>query len=327
MEMQAVLVNKYCKAKDLKPIKVDSPKIRANEVLIRHSAIGVNFFDICFRKGQYTISSMPAILGMEACGYVEAVGSKVKNFHEGERVAYATGGIGSYCQKRAIAEQFVVSAQNNLSDVQVAAVLHKGLMAHALLHRVYIAKRAKRILIHAVAGGVGHILCQWAKHLGIEVIGTVGNEEKIGFAKSLGCDHIINYKKEDFVQRVTEITNQQGVGLVYDGVGKDTLHNSLQCLWPMGMCVNYGEASGKTEPLDLNYLFANSLYVTRPTMAMYKSNRTELVLSANEVFAATEKGVIKPKITTYDFKDVAKAHQDLESRKTTGSLVLIPPKN
>ncbi len=325
MEMQAISLAKYGKAKDLKIVKVDSPKIRANEVLIRQAAIGINFFDICFRKGQYKISNMPATLGMEACGYIEAVGSKVKNFREGERVAYATGGIGAYCQKRALPENLIIGAQNKLTDIQVAAVLHKGLMAHALLHRVYIAKRAKKILIHAVAGGVGHMLCQWAKHLGLEVFGTVGSEDKIAFAKSLGCDHVINYSKEDFVQRIAEITDHSGVGLVYDGVGKDTLEKSLNCLWPMGMCVSYGEASGSTSPLDLNHLFTNSLYITRPTMAMYKSNRIELALSANEAFSIVERGIVKPQITTYEFKDIAKAHSDLESRKTMGSLVLVPP--
>ncbi len=320
--MQAISLDKYGKANDLKIVKVDVPKIRVDEVLIKQTAIGVNFFDICFRKGQHKISNFPSILGMEGCGYVEAVGSKVKDFVVGERVAYATAGIGSYCEKRAVPARYVVSAQNKLTDIQIAGTLYKGLMSHALLHRVYIAKRAKKILIHAVAGGVGHILCQWAKYLGLEIFGTVGSEDKMIFAKNLGCDHVINYKKDDFVEKIAEITNHGGVGLVYDGVGKDTLKKSLNCLWPMGICVSYGESSGIADKIDLNSHFSSSLYITRPSMAMYKSERIELALSASEVFAAVEKGVVKPKITTYDFKDIAKAHEDLESRKTMGSLVL-----
>src|SRR3989338_2655868 len=178
---------------------------------------------------------MPAILGMEACGLVEAVGDGVTNFKIGERVAYATGGIGAYAEKRAINQHHVVIPPKELTDVQIAGTLFKGLMAHALLHRVYISKRAKKILVHAAAGGIGHLLCQWAKHLGLEVIGTVGSDQKFSVAKSSGCDHVINYKTQNFLDEVAKLTNNGGVGLVYDSVGKDTLTKSLECLWPMGM--------------------------------------------------------------------------------------------
>ncbi len=320
--MQAIVLHKVGDARHLKVEKVGDVKPKRNEVLIRQSAIGVNFFDVSFRRGQYKASQMPAILGMEACGVIEEVGADVKNYKVGERVAYATGGIGAYAEKRVIDARHLVLPPIGLTDVQVAGTLFKGLMAHALLHRVYIAKRAKRILVHAAAGGVGHILCQWAKYLGIEVIGAVGSDEKINFAKSHGCHHVINYKNRNFVEEVAKITNNEGVGLVYDSVGKDTLEKSLECLWPMGMCVTFGESSGSTEKLDLNSLVTNSLYITRPTMALYKLNRIELTLSANEVFAAVTKGIVAPKITTYPFKDIARAHQALESRSTVGSLVI-----
>lgn len=318
--MQAIVLEKA--GRSLKIAKIDDPKPKQNEVLIKQTAIGINFFDVAFRRDQYHVANFPAILGFEACGIIESVGPGVTDYKVGERVAYATGGIGAYAEKRVINQHHLVVPPTELNDVEVAGSLLKGLMAHALLHRVYISVRAKKILVHAAAGGVGHILCQWAKHLGLEVIGTVGSNEKALFAKSLGCDHVINYKETNFVEEVEKITNHDGVGLVYDSVGKDTLEKSLECLWPMGMCVSFGESSGNTEKLDLNRLFLNSLYITRPTIALYKANIVELKLSANEVFAALKKGVIKPKITAYAFTDAEKAIQDLESRKTTGSLVL-----
>lgn len=320
--MQAIILHKTGDAGHLKIEKVEDPKPRKNEVLIRQTAIGVNFFDTAFRSGQYKLTKLPAILGMEACGIIEEVGSEVTNFKVGERVAYATGGIGAYAEKRTINQNFLVVPPQTLTDVQVAGTLFKGLTAHALLHRVYIAKRAKRILVHAAAGGVGQLLCQWGKYLGLEIIGTVGSDQKIAAAKNNGCDYVINYKTQKLVEEVAKITKDEGVGLVYDGVGKDTLEKSLECLWPMGMCVNFGESSGTADKLDLGLLVGNSLYLTRPTMALYKANRTELTLSANEVFAALEKQIIRPQITTYAFKDVVKAHKALESRATTGSIVL-----
>lgn len=320
--MQAIVLHKTGDASSLKIEKIEDPKPKKGEVLIKQTAIGVNFFDVCFRRGQYKLSKLPATLGMEACGVIEAVGPEVVDYKVGERVAYATGGIGAYAEKRVINQNFLVIPPKELTDVQVAGSLLKGLMVHTLLHRVFIAARAKRVLVHSAAGGVGHLLCQWGKNLGLEIIGTVGSEEKSFAAKSFGCDHVINYKEKNFVDEVANITNHDGVGLVYESVGKDTLEKSLECLWPMGMCISYGESSGNIDKLDLNRLIPNSLYITRPTLGLYKSNRIELVLAANEVFAALQEGVIKPKITTYAFKDIVRAHQDLENRKTIGSLVL-----
>ncbi len=320
--MQAIILEKPGNSGSLKLKTVDDPKPKKNEVVVKNKAIGVNFFDVCFRRGQYQVPKLPAILGFEGCGVVEEVGAGVTDFKVGDRVAYATGGAGAYAEKKAIHQHHLISVPQNLADTLVAGVLMKGLMAHALLHRVYIAKRAKTILVHAAAGGTGHLLCQWAKYLGLNVIGTVGSDDKIAIATANGCSHVINYSKGNFVDELAKITSDKGVGLVYDGVGKNTLEKSLDCLWPMGMCVSFGEASGSCEKLDLNRLVANSLYLTRPTLAMYKANRIELALSAGEVFAACEKGILKPQITTYAFKDVAKAHDDLEGRKSKGSLVL-----
>ncbi len=321
--MQAIVLNKTGDVKQLKlDKKYPDPKPKKNEVVIKHTAVGVNFFDVAFRSGLYTLPNLPAILGQEGVGIIESIGSEVTEYKVGDRVAYATAGLGSYAEKRAIHQNFLINVPTNLGDVEVAGALFKGLMAHALLHRVYIAKRAKKILVTAAAGGVGHILCQWAKFLEIEVIGAVGSDSKMDFARLHGCSHVINYQKNDLVSEIAKITNNGGVGLVYDAVGKATLNKALQCLWPMGMCVSFGESSGATDAINLNQLVANSLYMTRPTLAMYKANRMELVLSADEVFACLLKGIVKPKITTYNFLDVAKAHQDLESRNTTGSLVL-----
>jgi NADPH2:quinone reductase len=320
--MQSIILHKPGAAGHLKIEKSEDPKPKKNEVLIKQTAIGVNFFDVAFRRGQYHIEKFPVTLGMEACGTIQAVGPEVVDYKVGDRVAYATGGLGAYTELRTINQNFLVIPPKNLTDQQVAGSLFKGLMAHALLHRVYIAKRAKKILVHSAAGGVGHLLCQWAKHLGLEVIGTVGSDDKISAAKTNGCNHVINRKSQNLVDEVAKITDNGGVGLVYDGVGKDTLEKSLECLWPMGMCVSYGESSGATEKLDLNHLVMNSLYLTRPTMALYKANRIELTLSANEVFAAVEKGIIKPQITSFAFKDVEKAHELLESGKSRGSIVL-----
>lgn len=320
--MQAITLSKSGGPTSFKIKEVEDPKITKNDILIKQTAIGVNFFDIAFRKGQYNLPKSPVILGLEACGIVERVGSAVKDFKVGDRVAYATGGLGAYATKRAINQNFVISIPDYISDEQAVAVLYKGLMAHALLHRVYIAKKAQRIMISSVAGGVGHILCQWAKFLELEVIGLVGMEEKRDFARNIGCDIVINYKQQNVVEEVAKATKNTGVGVVYDSVGKETLESLISCLWPMGMCVSFGESSGAYENLNLNRLVTNSLYLTRPTMSLYKANRVELVLSASEVFGAVQKGIIKPKITSFDFKNIAKAHGLIESKKSMGSIIL-----
>lgn len=320
--MQAITLAKTGGPGNFKIKEVEDPKITKNDVIVKNTYIGINFFDVAFRKGTYKLPELPSILGLEAAGVVHKIGSAVTEFKPGDRVAYATGGLGSYATKKAVNQNHLVPVPDSVTDEQAAACLHKGLMAHALLHKVYIATRAKKILATSVAGGVGHILCQWAKHLNLEVIGTVGSNEKVNFAKSVGCDHVINYKTHDIIEEVGKITDHHGVGVVYDSIGKNTLEKTLSCLWPMGVCVSYGESSGPYENFDLNRLVTNSLYITRPTMALYKSNKIELSLSAAEVFAAITKKIIKPTITTFDFQDISKAHKALESGETMGSLVL-----
>jgi len=320
--MQAIILAKTGGPGNFKIKEVEDPKMTKNDIIVKNSYIGVNFFDVAFRKGTYKLPEFPSILGLEAAGVVQNVGSAVTEFKPGDRVAYATGGLGAYATKKAVHQKHLVPIPDSVTDAQAAACLHKGLMAHALLHKVYIATRAKKILATSIAGGVGHILCQWAKHLNLEVIGTIGSDDKLSFAKSLGCDHVINYKTHDIIDEVGKITDHLGVGVVYDSIGKETLEKTISCLWPMGVCVSYGESSGSYENFDLNRLVSNSLYITRPTMSLYKSNKIELSLSAAEVFAAIKKGIVKPKITTFDFQDVDKAHKALESGNTMGSLVL-----
>ncbi len=320
--MQAIVLHKIGGPENLKIENVEDPKPNKDEVIVQNKAIGINFFDHALRSGQYKLNKFPAILGLEASGVIVTLGSEVKDFKIGDRVAYVNAGIGAYAERKAVNVYNLIPVPNDVTDEQVASSLLKGLMAHTLLHRVYIASLVKRILIHSVAGGVGHILCQWAKYLNIEIIGTVGSDDKMDYARSIGCSYVINYKTQDLVAEVAKITDYAGVGIVYDSVGKDTLNKSLECLWAMGMCVSYGETSGAVENFNLNDLVANSLYITRPTLAKYKNNRVELIMASNEIFAALTKGVIRPKINNYKFQDVVKAHRDIESKKTMGSLIL-----
>jgi NADPH2:quinone reductase len=321
--MKVFVLEKPGKADSFKLIDLEDPKPGKGEVLIKQTAIGVNFFDIHFRRGDYKVSKFPAVLGMEACGRVEQVGPDVTDYKAGDRVCYATGPIGAYAEKRVINQRFLIIPPENLTDTQIAGSILKGLMAHTLLFRVHLAFKTRRILIHSATGGVGQFLVTWAKNLGLQVIGTVGSDAKVNIAKALGCDHVINYAKEDFLKKVAEITNNEGVGAVYDGVGKDTILKSIDSLWPMGICISYGESSGPIPPVDLNHLVPNSLYLTRPLLALYKSQRPELVMAASEVFSKISSGVLKPAITTYKFTDLAKAHQKLESRTSSGSIVLM----
>lgn len=320
--MQAIILHKTGGTSNLKIEKIEEPKPANKEVVVKHTAIGVNFFDIAMCRGQYKPEKLPMILGSEGCGVITKIGSEVVDFKVGDRVAYSTAGYGSYVEMRAVDQRHLVAVPAEISDIQVAGSLTKGLMAHTLLHRVYLARRAKRVLIHSATGGVGHILCQWAKYLGLEIIGTVGLDAKIDYAKMLGCSHVINYKKQNLVEEVGKITNYEGVGIVYESLGKETLSKSLDCLWPMGMCISYGESSGSVENFNLNELVANSLFITRPTLTLYKASRIELVMAANEVFAALSKKIITPKIKTYSFSEVARAHQEIESGINTGSIVL-----
>lgn len=320
--MQAIVLHKIGGPESLKIEEVADPKPKKNEVIVKHNAVGINFFDHAYRTGQYKLPKLPAILGNEGCGIISEIGAEVKDFKVGDRVAYVNSGIGSYAEKKAVNTQNIVIVPDYISNEQVASSFLKGLMAHTLINRVFVASLVKRILIQSATSGVGHLLCQWAKYLNIDVIGTVGSDEKIDYARSIGCSYVLNYKTQDIVAEVAKITDYGGVGIVYDSVGKDTLKKSLECLWALGLCVSYGETSGNTEPVNLDDLVDNSLFITRPTLTKYKSHRAELVSASNELFLALNKGILRPKITSYKFQDVAKAHRDIESKKTMGSLIL-----
>ena len=295
------------------------------ELRIRHTAVGLNYIDTYHRSGLYKLP-MPTVLGREGAGVIEAVGPNVTEFAVGDRVAYAASPIGSYAEERLMPAERVVRIPSNVTDQQAASMMLKGMTAQYLIRRTYRVKPGDTILFHAAAGGVGLIVCQWAKHLGATVIGTVGSEEKAKVALANGCDHVINYSKEDFVTRVAELTGGRKCDVVYDGVGKDTFLKSLDCVRPLGMVVIFGNASGPTAPLDLGTLAAKgSLYVTRPTLDTYIAKREDLVATATELFDMVGRGIVRIEINqTYPLCDAARAHRDLEARKTTGSTILIP---
>jgi NADPH:quinone reductase len=293
------------------------------EVRLRHTAVGLNYIDVYHRSGLYPIQ-LPATPGLEAAGVVDEVGAGVTDLAAGDRVAYASPPMGAYAEARLMPADRLIKLPDGISDKQAAAMMLRGMTARYLLRETYRVKRGDRVLVHAAAGGVGLIVCQWAKHLGAMVIGTVGSEEKAALAKAHGCDYPIVYTREDFVARVNEITEGGKVNVVYDSVGKDTFMKSLDCLKPMGMMVSFGQSSGAMSPLDLGVLSAKgSLFLTRPTIMTYTQRREDLVANARELFEVVSQGYVKIEIgQTYPLKDAAAAHRDLEARKTTGSTVL-----
>ena len=294
------------------------------EVRVRNTAVGLNFVDTYQRSGLYKLP-LPMVLGSEGAGVVEALGPRVKEFKVGDRVAYAQP-IGAYAEvlNRPVAR--LVKIPEGVKDETAAAMMLKGMTAWYLVRRTYRVKKGDTILVHAAAGGVGQILCQWAKHLGATVIGTVGSDEKAALAKKAGCKHVIVTSRENIPERVKAITKGKGVPVVYDGVGKDTFMDSLDCLAPLGMMASFGNASGAVPPVNIA-IFAQkgSLFLTRPTLGNYTATREDLLTAARELFAVVKKGAVKIKINqTYPLREAAKAHADLESRKTTGSTVLVP---
>ncbi|HJS33342.1 MAG TPA: quinone oxidoreductase [Alphaproteobacteria bacterium] len=295
------------------------------EAQIRHTAVGLNYIDTYHRTGLYPLP-MPAVIGSEGAGVVEAVGPGVADIKRGDRVAYGNAPVGSYTEIRNIPAGRLVKIPDGISDQQAASMMLKGMTTQYLIRQTYKVQKGDTILLHAAAGGVGLILCQWAKHLGATVIGTVGSKDKAALAKAHGCDHTILYREEDFVARVKAITGGAGVPVVYDAVGKDTFLKSLDCIRPRGLMVNFGNASGPAEPLNVLLLAQKgSLYVTRPTLATYVAKREDLVACANDLFNVVKSGAVKLEINqTYPLKEAAQAHRDLEGRKTTGSTVLLP---
>ena len=304
--------------------KVEVGKPGPGQVRVRNTAIGLNFIDTYHRSGLYPVT-LPATLGMEGAGIIEAVGPKVSGLIIGARVAYAQP-IGAYAELLLRPADRLVKIPAGIDDQTAAAMMLKGMTAQYLLRRTYKVKAGDTILVHAAAGGVGQILCQWAKYLGAAVIGTVGSDEKTKFAKKAGCRHVIVTAREKFPERVREITKGAGVPVVYDGIGKDTFMGSLDCLAPLGMMVSYGGASGAVPPFEPAILSQKgSLFLTRPTLMTYTAKREDLLKSANELFSVVKKGAVKITVNqTYPLREAAQAHRDLESRKTTGSTLLLP---
>jgi NADPH2:quinone reductase len=297
----------------------------AGAARVRHHAVGVNFIDIYHRTGLYPLP-LPSGIGMEGAGVVEAVGAGVSDIQVGDRVAYAGGPVGAYAEVRTIPADRLVKLPDSIDFKTGAAMMLQGLTAQYLLRRTYRVQPGDTILIQAAAGGVGLIVCQWAKALGATVIGTVSSDEKAALAKAHGCDHTINYTRENFTARVKEITAGAGVNVVYDSIGKDTFMGSLDCLRPLGMMVTFGNASGPVPPFDTSELAKRgSLFLTRPSLFTYIAKRTDLLAMAAELFDVVSSGKVKIEVNqTYALKDAAQAQVDLAARKTTGSIVLLP---
>lgn len=302
---------------------LDTGEPGEGEALVRHSAVGLNYIDVYFRTGLYPVQDFPFTPGFEGAGVVEAVGPGVDNVKKGDRVAYGTSPPGAYAEARVMPAGVLVKLPDAIDDKTAAAMMLQGMTVEYLLRRSYEVKKGDTILFHAAAGGVGLIACQWAKKLGATVIGTVGSDEKAELAKAHGCDHPIVYTRDNFTEKVKEITNGKGVPVVYDSVGKDTWTGSLDSLAPTGKMISFGSASGPVDPFGLQELASRgSLYVQRPTLFTYAAMPGVLQEMAGNLFDVVTSGAVKIEVNqTYPLKDAGKAHADLEARKTTGSTV------
>ena len=309
----------------LKLQTVDLKKPSPEEVTIEHKAIGLNFIDTYHRSGLYPIE-LPSSIGAEGSGIIKEIGSKVEGFSVGDSVAYAGTPLGAYSSERNYPIKNLVKIPEGISYEIAATLMTKGLTAYYLLYKTYPVSANETLLFHAAAGGVGQIFCQWAKSIGCKVIGTVGNDEKINTAKKNGCDFVINYSKDNFAKKVLELTKGKGVPVVYDGVGKNTFHKSIECLKTRGMMVSFGNASGSLENIDVKKsIQPKGLYFTRPAMWHYLSTNNELREGADKLFEQIKLGKIKIEIyQKYRLEEAAQAHKDLESRKITGPAILIP---
>ncbi len=295
------------------------------EVRLRQTAVGLNFLDVYHRNGAYKLPELPTALGMEAAGVVEAVGDGVDDLKPGTRVAYAGYKPGAYAEERIMPAERLVPLPDSIDDQHAAAMMLQGMTAEYLVRRTFAVQPGQTVLFHAIAGGVGLIACQWLKQIGATVIGTAGTDAKAELARAHGCDHVIVYSRENFAERVKEITDGAGVPVVYDSVGRDTWEGSLDCLQPRGVLVSFGASSGTPADFSINLLqFKGSLYATRPTLLHYIASRADLLESANALFAEVGKGLKVEINQTFPLKDTAEAHRALEARKTTGSTVLLP---
>lgn len=323
--MQAVRFHEHGGPEVLRIEDLDPGRPEAGEAQVRQTAIGVNYIDVYDRTGLYP-GELPSGLGREAAGIITALGRRVRGFRVGDRVAYVYSRPGAYCEVRNVPADRLVKVPRGVSDEQAAALMLKGLTAHYLLRRTYRVTRGETILVHAAAGGVGLLLCQWAKSLGAKVIGVVGSEAKGELARSHGCKHVLVLGRDELPAEVKRLTKGEGVAVVYDSVGKDTFIDSLDCLRPLGMMVTYGNASGPppaVSPLELSK--RGSLFLTRPTLFNYIATREALDAAARELFAAVKSRAVRVRIgQRYALTDAAQAHRDLEGRRTTGSTVLVP---
>lgn len=322
---QAIQIHEYGGPEVLRWESVEVGEPGPGQVRIRQTACGLNFIDVYMRDGIYPLPQLPATIGMEAAGVVEAVGEGVTDLAIGDRVAYAMV-LGGYAGERIIDAAKLIKIPDSIDDKTAGAMMLQGLTAHYLLFRSYPVKAGDTVLVYAAAGGVGLMVCQWAKHLGVTVIGCVGSPEKAELAKANGCDHPILYREGNIAERVRKLTNGEGVAAAYDSIGKDTFEASLDSLRPFGVLVTFGNASGQVEPFAPKILAPKgSLYVTRPTLATHVATRKLLEEGANRLIDVVSKGIVKVHVNqSYALKDTAQAHRDLEARKTTGSTVLLP---
>ena len=308
---------------ELEEITLDKPG--ADEVQIEHVSIGLNYIDTYHRSGLYPLQ-LPTGIGLEAAGIIKEIGSNVSNFSVGDKVAYAAAPLGSYSTHRNYPSKNIVKVPDNIDLEIISSAMTKGMTTFYLLHKTYVPKKGETVLFHAAAGGVGQFFCQWAKSLGLNVIGTVGSQEKIEIAKKYGCDHVINYSKEDFAKKAMELTDGKGVSVVYDGVGKSTYDKSIECLKLRGTMVSFGNASGALDPIIVSKsLQPKGIYFVRPAMNQYFTNSEEIHEAANMLFKQISSGNVKIEIyKKYKLEDAVQAHKDLEGRKITGPAVIIP---
>ena len=323
--MKKVILNNFGDEKEMKFIDGEQEKPTDNQVLVKHMAIGVNFIDIYQRTGLYPLN-LPSRLGLEASGIVEEVGDKVGEFKKGDRVCYCNGPLGAYATHNIVPDNLLLHLPDEIQFETVASSLLKGLTAYFLLHDIYMVGKDDTIIFHAAAGGVGSIASGWAKSLGATVIGTVGSDEKINYAKSNGCDHVVNINKESFKDVALKITNNEGVSVVYDSIGKDTLMDSMDSLRKRGLLVSFGNASGVPDPINiLDLMKKGSLFITRPTLFDYVKTREELLNASERYFDVLKSGHVKIDVQQkFRLEEVGEAHAAISNRKTVGTTVLVP---
>jgi NADPH2:quinone reductase len=322
----AIRIHQNGGSEQLKYESIELPPVSAGDISVRHSAIGLNYIDVYQRTGLYPIQSFPAIIGLEAAGTITQIGDAVSEFNVGDRVAYASPPMGAYADERVMPAASVVRLPDTIDLDTAAAMMLQGMTVQYLVKQTYQVQPGDAVLIHAAAGGVGLIACQWLKHLGATVLGTVGSEEKAELARAHGCDHTILYREQDVAAMVREITDGKGVQVVYDSIGQSTLEASLDSLATRGLLVSFGNASGPVTNFNFGMLAQKgSLYVTRPTLMTYIAERANMVKMAEDLFNVVDSGIVKININQrYKLSDAAQAHDDLEARRTTGSTILVP---